>query len=126
MEKKTVTRKDAPATDLPYSPAILYGSLVFVSGQVPIDPGTGAINSQDFTEQVEMVMKNLDAILREAGSSMEKIIKTTVFLRSMENFGKLNEIFKQYFPNDRPARSCVEVSRLPFEAEVEIEAIAYV
>ena len=124
MEKRIVTRKDIPATDSPYSPAVVFGELVFVSGQVPVDPVSGAIISNDFEQQVEQVFRNLEAILAEAGSSLSKVVKTTAFLTDVDDFPKLNEAFKRHFPNDRPARSCVEVSRLPFDAKIEIEAIA--
>ncbi len=124
MQRKIVTRKDVPVTDSPYSPAIVYDSLVFVSGQVPVDPLKGFITTEDFGEQVEVTFQNLRAVLEAAGSSLNNVIKTTVFLVSMDDFGKFNEIYKKHFPADRPARSCIEVSKLPFDAKVEIEAIA--
>lgn len=124
MEKKVITLKKTPSTDSPYSPAIAYGSLLFVSGQVPIDPNTGDVVSDDFEQQTEQTFVNLITILEEAGSSLDRVIKTTAFLTDMGDFPKLNEVYKKYFQKDRPARSCVEVSRLPFNAKIEIEAIA--
>ncbi len=125
MQKKIVTRKDIPATDSPYSPAVIYDSLIFVSGQVPVDALKGSITTADFGEQVEVTFQNLTAVLEAAGSSLDNVIKTTVFLVNMDDFGKFNEIYEKHFPTDRPARSCIEVSRLPFDAKVEIEAIAH-
>ncbi|MBM3133646.1 MAG: RidA family protein [Chloroflexi bacterium] len=124
MEKRIVTRKDAPKSDSPYSPAVVCGSLVFVSGQVPIDPSTGAFRSGTLAEQANLTLENLRAVLEEAGSSMDKVLKTTVFLADMADFAAFNEIYKRYFPKDRPARSCIGVKELPFGARVEIEAIA--
>ncbi|NQT71396.1 MAG: hypothetical protein HQ553_01340 [Chloroflexi bacterium] len=113
MEKKAIILKTS-ATDSPYSPAMVYGSLVFVSGQVPIDPKKGNLISNDFEQQVEQTFVNLKTILEEAGSSLDRVIKTTAFLTDMGDFPKLNEVYKKHFQKDRPARSCVEVSRLPF------------
>ncbi|MBT9149211.1 MAG: 2-iminobutanoate/2-iminopropanoate deaminase [Dehalococcoidia bacterium] len=124
MEKKVVLRRNAPATDAPYSPAIIYGSLLFVSGQGPMDPKTKAIVSGSFEEELELTLQSLKNILEEAGSSMDKVLKVTVFLSRMEDYAKLNEIYKRYFIKDRPARTCIEASRLPFDMKVEIEAIA--
>ncbi|MCL0097176.1 Rid family detoxifying hydrolase [Dehalococcoidia bacterium] len=124
MQKKAVLRKDAPAADSPYSPAIVYGSLVFVSGQGPLDPKTKAIVSGSFEEELELALQNLKSILEEAGSSMDKVLKVTVFLSRMEDFAKLNEVYKRHFVEDRPARTCIEAARLPFDMKVEIEAIA--
>jgi 2-iminobutanoate/2-iminopropanoate deaminase len=126
MQKRVNIRKDAPAKDSPYSPAIVWGSLVFVSGQVPLNPQTGTIVSGDFEKQAEQAFQNLKTILEEAGSSLDKVLKTTSFLTNMDDLGKLNEVYKRHFPKDRPARSCVEVSRLPRGAKVEIEAIAII
>ncbi|MCL0088027.1 Rid family detoxifying hydrolase, partial [Dehalococcoidia bacterium] len=116
--------KDAPAADSPYSPAIVYGSLVFVSGQGPLDPKTKAIVSGSFEEELELTLQNLKSILEEAGSSMDKVLKVTVFLSRMEDFAKLNEVYKRHFVEDRPARTCIEAAGLPFDMKVEIEAIA--
>jgi len=123
MEKKAIILKTS-ATDSPYSPAMVYGSLVFVSGQVPIDTDTGNLISDEFEKQAKQVFANLKTVLEEGGSSMDRVIKTTAFLADMGDFPKLNEVYKKHFQKDRPARSCVEVNRLPFNAKIEIEAIA--
>lgn len=125
MEKKTIPETVSTSIDLPYSPAVVCGNMVYVSGQVPMNPETNSIVATDFSEQAEQVFSNLKDILIQSGSSLEKVIKTTAFLISLDDFPVLNEIYKQYFPDDRPARSCVEVRRLPFDAKVEIEAIAH-
>lgn len=124
MEKKVVLRKGAPAADSPYSPAIVHGSLVFVSGQGPFDPKTNTIVSGSFEEEMELTMENLKSILEEAGSSLDKVLKVTVFLSRLEDYPKFNEIYKRHFIKDRPARTCIEAGRLPFDMKVEIEAIA--
>jgi 2-iminobutanoate/2-iminopropanoate deaminase len=124
MEKKVVLRKDAPVADSPYSPAIIYGSLVFVSGQGPWDRKTNTIFSGSFEEELELTLQNVKSILEDAGSSMDKVLKVTVFLSRMDNFAKLNEIYKRYFTKDRPARTCIEAARLPFDMKVEIEVVA--
>ncbi len=124
MRKEVIQRKDAPASDSPYSPAILYGSLVFISGQVPFDFVTKTIISGSFEEEAEVAIQNLKIVLEEAGSSLDKVLKTTVFLSRMEDLPQFNQIYKRFFVKDRPARSCIEVSKLPFDAKIEIEAIA--
>lgn len=124
MEKRSVTRSGVPGSDPPYSPAVVCGNLVFVSGQVSLDPATGAFRPGTFTEEAGRALENLRAVLEAAGSSMENVIKTTVFLADMADFPTLNEIYRNYFPNDRPARSCIGARALPFGAKVEIEAIA--
>ena len=120
MNKKAIDQKP----DAPYSPAVICGEMIFVSGQVPIDPQSGKIVSDDFREQAEQIFANLKSVLERSGSSLDKIVKTTAFLTSMDDFGVLNEVYKKHFLKDRPARSCVEVCALPFGAKVEIEAIA--
>lgn len=120
MQKKVILG----SVEAPYSPAVICGDLVFVSGQVPVDPQSGEIVSEDFREQAEQVFVNLKSVLERAGSNSEKVVKTTAFLVDLNDFGVLNEAYKKHFPENRPARSCVEVSALPFGAKVEIEAIA--
>jgi 2-iminobutanoate/2-iminopropanoate deaminase len=126
MEKKTISENITVSIDLPYSPAVAYGNIVYISGQVPMNPETNSIVAADFSDQAEQVFSNLEYTLTQSGSSLEKVIKTTAFLTNLDDFPALNEIYKKRFPNERPARSCVEVSRLPFDAKVEIEAIAYI
>lgn len=120
---KTVETKKAPAAIGPYSQAKIVNGLVYTSGQIPIDPETGKIEFQCIEAQTEQVIKNLKAVLEEAGSSLEKVVKTTCFLKNINDFGTFNEIYAGYFTS-KPARSCVEVSNLPKDALVEIEVIA--
>ena len=122
---KTVETKKAPAAIGPYSQAKIVNGFVYTSGQIPIDPETGKIEFQCIEAQTEQVIKNLKAVLEEAGSSLEKVVKTTCFLKNIKDFGTFNEIYAGYFTG-KPARSCVEVSNLPKDALVEIEVIAEV
>ena len=114
---------NAPAAIGPYSQAIRVGNLVFTSGQIPINPETGAIEAQGIAEQTEQVMRNLDAILKSAGTDMKNAVKTTCFLTDMADFPTFNEVYGRYF-TEKPARSCVAVKALPRGALVEVEVIA--
>ena len=118
-----VFTKAAPAAIGPYSQAIQAGNLVMASGQLPVDPSTGKI-PDDVQAQTAQSIENLKAILEAAGSSLQQVMKTTVFIKNMEDFAKVNEVYAKYFPNNPPARSCVEVARLPKDAFVEVEAVA--
>lgn len=122
---KTIETKNAPAAIGPYSQAIVSGRLVYTSGQIPIDPASGVIEGSGIEAQTKQVISNLAAVLKAAGSSLERVIKTTCFLKNMGDFAAFNGIYEKYFTN-RPARSCVEVAALPKGALVEIEAIAEV
>ena len=122
MLKKIATDK-APSAIGPYSQAIVFGNMLFTSGQIPINPQTGNIEATTITEQTEQVMKNLGAVLSEAGSSFEHAIKTTCFLANISDFAAFNEVYAKYF-TEKPARSCVAVKDLPKGALVEIEVIA--
>ena len=121
MEK--VFTEQAPAAIGPYSQAVKTGGLVYTSGQIPINPATGAIEAQDIKGQTEQVMRNLDAVLQAAGSSFERAVKTLCFLKSMDDFAAFNEVYARYFTG-KPARSCVAVASLPKGALVEVEVIA--
>ena len=123
MEK--IYTENAPAAIGPYSQAMKVGNLVYSSGQIPIDPATGNIESQDITGQTEQVMKNLDAVLTAAGSSFDKAVKTLCFLKDMGDFAAFNEVYAKYFTG-KPARSCVAVAALPKGALVEVEVVAEV
>ena len=123
MEK--IFTENAPAAIGPYSQAMKVGNLVYTSGQIPIDPATGNIESQDITGQTEQVMKNLAAVLTAAGSSFGKAVKTLCFLKDMGDFAAFNEVFAKYFTG-KPARSCVAVAALPKGALVEVEVVAEV
>lgn len=122
MSTKIHTEK-APAAIGPYSQAMVVGNLVFTSGQIPLDPESGAMVGDNITEQTHRVCKNLDAVLTAAGSSLEKAIKTTCFLSDMADFAAFNEVYAEYFTG-KPARSCVAIKTLPKGALVEVEVIA--
>jgi len=122
MIKKVSTEK-APAAIGPYSQAIVYGNTVFTSGQIPINPASGNIEAVGIAAQTEQVMKNLGEVLKAAGSSFEKAIKTTCFLSDIADFAAFNEVYAKYF-TEKPARSCVAVKELPKGALVEVEVIA--
>ena len=123
MEKKQIHTENAPAAIGPYSQAIDLGEIVFTSGQIPVDPATGNIPA-DVKEQARQSLQNVKAILETAGSGMEKVVKTTVFISDMAQFAAINEVYATFFTEPYPARSCVEVARLPKDVMVEIEAIA--
>ena len=122
--KKIIATDAAPAAIGPYSQGIDGGSVVITSGQIPLDPATGAFAAEDIAGQTRQCLKNVGAVLAQAGLGMENIIKTTVFLKDMNDFAAMNEVYAAFFPADPPARSAVEVARLPKDALVEIEAIA--
>ncbi len=115
--------KDAPDAIGPYSQAIAAGGFVFTSGQIPINPASGAVEAQTVTEQTEQVCKNIKAVLEASGSSLEKVVKTTCFLSDMGNFAAFNEVYAKYFTG-KPARSCVAVKELPKNVLVEIDTVA--
>ena len=123
-ERSVVSAWDAPAAIGPYSQAIRNGSLVFCSGQVPLDPASGALVAGGIEDQTERVLENLVAVLGAAGLSLAQVVKTTVFLVSMDDFAAMNEVYARYFTDDPPARSTVAVAALPKGARVEIEAVA--
>ncbi len=123
--KEVIATNNAPAAIGPYSQAIKAGSLIFISGQLPIDPKTGEFAGNDITSQTEMSLKNVKAVLNEAGYEMSDVIKTTVFLKDMNTFSGMNEVYAGFFNEPFPGRAAVEVARLPKDALVEIEAIAY-
>ena len=122
--KETVTTENAPGAIGPYSQAVKAGGMVFCSGQIPIDPSTGEFVSQVVAEQTEQVLKNLSEVLKAAGTSLDNVVKTTVFLADMNDFGEMNEVYGRYFTDNKPARATVQAARLPRDAKVEIECIA--
>ena len=124
MLKKIYT-SNAPAAIGPYSQAILFNELLFSSGQIPVDPATGEVVQGDITVQAEQVMKNVGAVLKEAGTDVASVIKTTCFLRDMGDFAAFNEVYGKYF-TEKPARSCVAVKTLPKNVLCEVEVIAEV
>jgi len=125
MEKEIILSKKAPAAIGPYSPTLKVGNLIFSSGQIPIDPKTGKMIEGDIEAQARMALDNLKAVLEPYSIGLENVVKTTIFLKDMNNFVRVNKVYGEYFKEKFPARSCVEVSRLPKDAEIEIEAIAF-
>lgn len=124
--RQPIKTENAPAAIGPYSQGIKANGFVFVSGQIPIDPHTGEFVAGGITEQTARVLKNLTAVLEAAGSSLEQVVKTTVFLADMKEFSSMNEVYKDFFPSPPPARSTVAAAGLPRDARVEIEAVALV
>ena len=124
--KETISTENAPGAIGPYSQAIKAGGLVFCSGQIPIDPATGNFVSDNVAEQTEQVLKNLDAVLNAAGTSLAGVVKTTVFLADMNDFAEMNEVYGRFFSDNKPARATVQAARLPRDARVEIDCIATV
>jgi 2-iminobutanoate/2-iminopropanoate deaminase len=122
---QVVSTKEAPAAIGPYSQGIIVNNVFYSSGQIPLTAEGEMVNG-DVQVQTHQVFKNLQAVLKEAGASLESVVKTTVFIKDMNDFGKVNEIYGEYFHTHKPARSCVEVARLPKDALVEIEVIALV
>jgi 2-iminobutanoate/2-iminopropanoate deaminase len=122
--KKIISTTKAPAAIGPYSQAVEINNMIYTSGVIPINPEDGSLVTGDITAQAERVLSNMSALLEASGTSMDKVIKTTVFIKDMNDFAALNEVYAKYFTKDFPARSCVEVARLPKDVLVEIEAIA--
>lgn len=124
--KTAVTTDKAPAAIGPYSQAIRAGNLLFTAGQIPLDPATGQLVQGDIKAQTRQVLKNIAAILEAAGTSMQHVVKTTVFLKNMGDFAAMNEVYAEFFTPPYPARSAVAVAALPKDVAVEIEAVAVV
>lgn len=125
IKMKTIHTNEAPAAIGPYSQGIIVNNVFYSSGQIPLT-ASGEMVTGDVKEQTHQVFKNLQAVLKEAGASLETVIKTTVFIQNMGDFGAMNEVYGEYFSEHKPARSCVEVAKLPKDALVEIEVIALV
>ncbi|MBP2640529.1 MAG: reactive intermediate/imine deaminase [Firmicutes bacterium] len=125
MMTTVVNTSKAPAAIGPYSQAIKQGDLVFTSGQIPFNPATGALVTSSIEDQTHQALQNVKAVLEAGGASLETVIKTTVFIKNMDDFARINAVYATYFPGNPPARSCVEVARLPRDVSIEIEAIAY-
>ena len=124
--RQVVTAPDAPKAMGAYSPAIKAGNLLFVSGQIPIDPSTGNLIQGDIAEQAEQVMRNLTALLRAAGASFTNVVRTTVYLADMNDFAGMNEVYSRYIVDPPPARATVQVARLPRDVRIEVDAIAMI
>lgn len=126
MTKHTVHTDQAPKAIGPYSQAIVYDGIAYLSGQIPLDPATGQVVEGGIAEQTERVMRNLEAVLAASGSSFKQVLKTTVFLADMAEFPKMNEVYAMYFPENPPARATVQAAGLPRGVRVEIECVAAV
>jgi 2-iminobutanoate/2-iminopropanoate deaminase len=122
--RQVVTAPDAPKAMGAYSPAIKAGNLLFISGQIPIDPSTGNLIEGDIKAQAEQVMRNLTALLRAAGAGFGQVVRTTVYLADMNDFAGMNEIYSSYIVDPPPARATVQVARLPRDVKIEVDAIA--
>ena len=124
MKKNIVQTENAPAAIGPYSQAVKAGNFIFVSGQIPLDPQTGTLVIGGIEAETHRVIKNIEAILEEANATLHHVVKTTIFLKSMDDFARVNAVYASYFTGDYPARETVEVSRLPKDVNVEISVIA--
>jgi 2-iminobutanoate/2-iminopropanoate deaminase len=124
--KQIVSTEQAPGAIGPYSQAVVSDGLAFLSGQIPLDPATGQMAQGDIAAQTARVLDNLQAVLQACGSSLDQVLKTTVYLKDLGEFARMNEVYARYFPAAPPSRSTVEVARLPRDARIEIDAIARV
>jgi len=124
--RKIVSTEQAPKAIGPYSQAVVSNGVAYLSGQIPLDPATGQLVEGDITAQTERVLQNLKAVLEASGASLESVLKTTVFLKDMADFPKMNEVYARHFTSNPPARSTVQAARLPRDVSVEIDAIASV
>ncbi|MCP4366166.1 MAG: RidA family protein [Planctomycetes bacterium] len=124
--REIISTENAPKAIGPYSQGVRAGDFIFLSGQIPIDPATGNIIEGGVRVQTRRVLENLDAVLEAAGSSLDNVVKTTIYLASMGDYAAVNEIYAEFFKGSKPARATVEVSRLPKDVDVEIDAIAVV
>ncbi|MBD7914910.1 RidA family protein [Clostridium sp. Sa3CUN1] len=123
MQKEIISTTNAPAAIGPYSQGIKIGDMVFTSGQLPVNPATGEVVTE-IKAATKQSLENVKAVLEQAGSSLDKVVKVVVFIKDMNDFAQVNEVYGQYFTENAPARSCVEVARLPKDCVVEIEAVA--
>jgi 2-iminobutanoate/2-iminopropanoate deaminase len=124
--KKIVSTEKSPKAIGPYSQAVIYDGVAYLSGQIPLDPATGQLVEGDIAVQTERVLENLKALLGACGASLESVLKTTVYLKDMGDFSKMNEVYARYFTQNPPARATVEASRLPRDVAIEVDAIAVV
>ncbi|MCF6158777.1 MAG: RidA family protein [wastewater metagenome] len=124
VEKSIISTKTAPAAIGPYSQAVKTGNLIFVSGQIPILPSTGELIQGNIQQQTRQVLENLKHILEAAGSSLDNVVKTTVFMKDLNDYGAVNDVYKEFFQQKPPARAAIQAARLPKDVDIEIEAIA--
>ena len=122
--RRVVSTERAPKAIGPYSQAVIHGGLPFLSGQGPLDPATGRIVGDDTAQQTERVLENLKAVLEASGSSLAQVLKVTVFLKDLNDFQKMNQVYSRYFPAEPPARATIQAARLPLDTLVEIDAVA--
>ena len=125
MNKKTITTDKAGLTGGPYSQAIAHNGMIYLSGQGALDPDTNQVSLGTIEHETDLAFKNIQAILEEAGSSLDQVLRVTVYLLDLEEYQAFNQAYRQYFPNDPPARTCIQAARLPFGTRVEIDVIAY-
>lgn len=126
MSRSVIKTSNAPAPVGPYSQAITSGNLLFISGQIPLDPETGELAGTSFAEQCHQVLLNLKSILQAGGSGLDQVLKVTIFMTNLSQFGELNKIYSEYFDESKPSRSCVEVNSLPKGVDIEMDAIAQI
>ncbi len=126
MKKKVIQTEKAPKAIGPYSQAIQAGNFLFLSGQIPLDPKTGELVTGDIRQETKQVLENLKGVLESEKLEMKDVVKVTIFLKDIGNFNQVNEVYATYFPSSPPARSTVQVAKLPRDAEIEIEAIALI
>ncbi len=124
LEKQGIYTESGPLQGAPYTPAVRVGHWVYISGQIPLDPATSQVVEGGFEEQTRQCLRNLASILKQSGLGLDSVVKTTIFLQDLENFAELNRVYGAYFTGVKPARSTVQVARLPLDVMVEIEAIA--
>ena len=124
MQKQGIYTEAGPLQGAPYTPAVRVGSFIFISGQLPLDPATSLVVEGDFETQVRQCLRNLASILKQEGLGLDNVVKTTIFLKDLNDFAALNTVYGSYFSGVKPARSTIEVARLPLDVKVEIEAIA--
>ena len=124
MQKNIISTNKAPQAIGPYSQAVRFDNLLFVSGQIPIEPESGEILKENIKEQTKQILENLNCVLTEGGSSLNNVLRTTIFLTSLDDYAAVNEMYAQFFGESQPARSTVQVSRLPMDVQIEIDAIA--
>ena len=124
MEKKAIHTEAGPLQGAPYSPGVRVGPFLYISGQIPLDPATSLVVEGGFETQVRQCLRNLATLLKQEGLGLDSVVKTTIFLQDLNNFAELNSVYGAYFTGVKPARSTIEVARLPLDVMVEIEAVA--
>ena len=124
MQKNIISTNKAPKAIGPYSQAVRFNNLLFISGQIPIEPRSGAILAVNIKEQTKQILENLNSILTAGESSLNNVLRVTIFLTNLDDYAAVNEVYKQFFEESKPARSTVQVSKLPMDVQIEIDAIA--